>query len=614
MQNLIQIHLDKREFEEKPKDRTIGAISKRITDSVSTVTVEELAEELSRGKTAVCGIMNGNRSVSSFESQTVVMLDFDNEKDKKRCTGSDYLTLAEVKSHPYIQENASFIYSTFSSTEAHEKYRVVFILDKTLTRVSHVYNVYHRLFELFPQADIACKDPSRIFFGGTDYQEINFDNTLEVLSSDLTDSKVTPAQTATKRVKTLSASENAVKNTTSSHNEVAEAIANTDLDEIERLIGNKYAKQVPTVDLAFDYIKRIDMRKLFNLPLEGTFHDLFHNENTPSSDIYYTETGYCKYKCFSSSADFNGDLLDVVVKLTGRTLMESYAYLVSILKINIRLSEKEQEIHNMMDLFIHILTDVDTLKKSYPHIYTTFNRERVNLITLMHLFKSHTFYDTERRENRVLLHMSAETISKNTGIRIATLKRLLVKMRATGIITTLEDTDIPNSFLEQLNATKTRNARQYRTNLYEITPSIALVDNIESVCSTLNGKGFTANSSSNKGLVATLGTGITKKVYVQDKVTTDLPLKTRNFLKRMNNNATALLNEHNYIKEADLIPTLSNNRIKKSYATMMVQKFRGHMIDTLQLVRVKVTKATKAQYPQLENVNYGSFVYVKEDK
>lgn len=612
MHNLIQIHLDDKAYTNKPKEKTIGSISNRITSKVSTVTIEELAEELSKGKTAVCGIMNGNRQIRNFESQTVVMLDFDNEKDKKRCTGSDYLTLTEVKSHPYIVDNASFIYSTFSSTEAHEKFRVVFVLDKTLTNVTHVYNVYNRLFKEFPQADIACKDSSRIFFGGTDYQEVSFENTLKVLASDLTDTKVMPAQTVAKAPKSRVTSEIAIKNTSSSYNAVAEAIANADLGELERLIGNKFAKQVPSINLAASYLKNINMCELFNLPLEQDFHDILHEEDTPSARIYLNETGYY-YNCFSSSAEFGGDLISVIGELIGKSRNEAFRFSLNLFKVTVKRTEEEEKVISMLELLISDMSRAD-FKQILPNVYKVLNREKANVIAILSLIKDNTFYDFEEDKIRTAIVMSSKTIAKAIGSNEKTVKRTMSKMKTIGMIIATPNKDIPKAFLRLLESQRISELRKYRTSMHEVRYTEVYYDGLETNAGDFKAKGVVQNGLNKQGLVVSMGTDNTQKVYVQDKVTTDLPLKTRNFLKRMNANATLLLNNHGYIREADLIPTMMNNRIKKSYATMMVQKFRGHMIDTLQVVRVKVTKATKAQYQQLENVNYGSFVYIKEEK
>lgn len=606
-----EIHLDDKCYKVKPS-RYAGAISNRITAQKKLITPKELATALCNGQTAVCGIMNGNRTVQNFINQKVVMLDFDNEKDKKRCTGSDYITLAEVKSHPYIRENASFVYKTFSNTEAHEKFRVVFILDKTLTKVSHVYNVYNRLFKEFPQADISCKDPSRIFFGGTGYEEINFNNTLEVLASDLAETIKETKQILPKVVKSPTASDNSPKKTITTYNEVAEAIANADLIELDRLIGDRYAMRVPSINLAMRYFKNINMCELFDLPLDENFHDLFHDETTPSARIYHNETGYY-YKCFSSSAEFGGDLLAVISKLTGKGRVDSLKYALKIFKVEIQRTEEEQKVITMIEVLVSDINSPD-FKQVLPNVYSVINRERMNVVAILNLIKENTFYDTESDSLRTAIVMSSSTIAKAIGTSEKTVKRTMSKMKAIGMITAVPNNEIPKDFLKLLEAQRIKEVRKYRTSMHEVKHSDNYTENLETQSLVFNSKGVVLNSLNKQGLTSAMGLEVAKKVYVQDNVTGKLSTKVRNFLKRMVANASTLLDEKNYVKESDLISLMINNRTRKSYATENVQKFRGYLIDSLKLKRVKVTKATKEEYPQLSDLPYNSFVYVKEDK
>jgi len=609
-----EIHLDDKCYKVKPS-RYAGAISNRITAQKKLITPKELATALCNGQTAVCGIMNGNRTVQNFINQKVVMLDFDNEKDKKKCTGTDYITFAEVIEHPYIKKNASFVYKTFSSSPAHEKFRIVFFLDRTLTNKEQVYSVYNRLFKEFPQADISCKDPSRLFFGGVEYAEVNFKNVLEVEQDilELESTKTISRPVKSKKSSVTSSKERII--TTSTTTEIVDMFKNAQVSELKDIYKGKFTKQVPTVAQAFDYIKRIDMREVFQLP-EGTFNDILSTDNTPSSNVYVSDSGYFKYKCHSSNSEFQGDLLDLVGKLTGQSLMTTYQYLLKVFNITVKVSEEEQEIYNMIDFFIEVLRDSVSLKRYYPNIYSKLNREKLNVIAVLQLFKSYTFYDTERKETRVAIHMSMETMSEKTGIKLTTLRRLLTKLRSVGVITTLADGEIPKSFLRQLENTKVRNKHQYRTNMYEVVYSNKFTDEVESLCSVLTTRGYTSKGANKSGIKSALGADRAQKVFVQDTVTDSLSKKDRNFIDNISEAGRVLLDESGYISEQELLKRVKKKYTSTKIATLKdtVQKFRGHLIDSLQVIRIKVTNKTKEQYPQLKELKSNTMVYVREVK
>src|SRR5699024_5839533 len=112
---------------------------------------------------------NQVRKKVNLNYQEVIALDFD-----------DNTTIEEIKNTDFIKDNASFIYTTFSHTEGHHKFRVVFYLEDKLTNNEQVLAIYNKLFEMFRTAAISCKDSSRFFFGGKSYMEINFNNKFDV--------------------------------------------------------------------------------------------------------------------------------------------------------------------------------------------------------------------------------------------------------------------------------------------------------------------------------------------------------------------------------------------------------------------------------------------------
>ena len=175
--NTYSLHLHPVPYQFKPSGSQVGSLSKSITSYKETLTAQKLAEKLANGHTVVLGLMSGERKKHNLVSQQVLMLDFDNTKGDVKTEGNDYITIDDVLAEKWMQQHAAFVYKTFSYREEWQKFRVVILLDRPLFSADDVTQAYKWLMEAFPQADKSTKDASRIFYGGDEYIEINFNNT-----------------------------------------------------------------------------------------------------------------------------------------------------------------------------------------------------------------------------------------------------------------------------------------------------------------------------------------------------------------------------------------------------------------------------------------------------
>lgn len=171
------LHVHPIPYTHKPDARAAATISKTIVDYNDVYTPEQLAQLLGDGHTVVLGLMNGTRSKNNLISQQVMMLDFDNTVNGKVASGDNYVTIDDVLSNEWMRQHAAFVYKTFSYKDSWQKFRVVIFLDKLIRDSEEVTHTYEWLMNKYPQADKAPKDCSRIFYGGTEIVEINFNNT-----------------------------------------------------------------------------------------------------------------------------------------------------------------------------------------------------------------------------------------------------------------------------------------------------------------------------------------------------------------------------------------------------------------------------------------------------
>ncbi|TPK41258.1 hypothetical protein FJ492_19845 [Mesorhizobium sp. B2-5-4] len=129
------------------------------------VTVGELIANIKNGY-AYCAELNGRRKADNFVATDILSVDVDGG-----------MTLSEALAHPFIQENASFIYSTCSHTPERHRFRVVFMLEETLLDANDV-KAATRSLALKLHGDPKAIDPARMFYGNTDAEIFEIRMTL----------------------------------------------------------------------------------------------------------------------------------------------------------------------------------------------------------------------------------------------------------------------------------------------------------------------------------------------------------------------------------------------------------------------------------------------------
>lgn len=176
----IKVSLDEEGFRDKPKDEAIGKISSRIGASikeVSRINMKKFALVVGRGGYTFCPatFKDGKRSKDHFEQQQMFALDFDNKDPNRRVSLEEVKARAKKYDLPIL-----FAYDTFSSTD-HDKFRVVFLNDVSISHRRIVEAMQLALGTIFPEADKSCyTDSARMFFGGKGL--IYYDDTIPTIN------------------------------------------------------------------------------------------------------------------------------------------------------------------------------------------------------------------------------------------------------------------------------------------------------------------------------------------------------------------------------------------------------------------------------------------------
>lgn len=570
----------------------VKKISNTIMNNLREITIQEFAEELAvNGKTVVLAELSENKlsKMTEILGQELVMLDFDNKDEK------NLYTIEDLEADSFMQENASFIYRTFSDMYSEiDKFRVVFQLDKLVTDNHEIEQIYQGLFKKYPQADSSVGQTSRMFFGSNaGYEIIDWDNRLDtktiLVSDEITESSDIE----------IVSGEMLNENTP-----IYLLLKYKRYDLVKQKFGNEHSNIFPDDITASNYFKTRDMREFLEISDENPFYDIFHEEDNPSASVYFAkDIQIYMYKCFSESHPFHGDIVKVLKEYLGfRSFSQVMDLLIEVTNSEISyLSEIGQAKRDYNDLRDQLR--YKQLKNNYPEIYSYLNRYEDEVIEIMDIMFDFTYLDKTTGELQYLNYLSLDRITKyvndrlhkkNSRNKISNIMNLIIVME---MVTKLPPESIPVELKEQLIDKQQNDSKQIRTsNVY--IPSIDLGNAFE-IAKILEKNDTTIKSLGFEVVYRMFGLEKAKKDFPQaytplkkrklikmSKKDSNLPKENVEFEDKVIKILFRELKKQGYIFEADLIELIANKlKINKATARDKYNKVRADMINKYDLVR-----------------------------
>lgn len=169
------ITLDPVAFSRKPKGRDVAGVTRRMQGAgASLVTAAEFVEHVRAGKTWCGGIFSPRKDGwGEFQGQRIFALDFDNGSHEKPLHEGD-----EGFLHPWHALSRCdelgiaplCLYFSFSSVctgdDATNIYRYRLVIDVgEVLEGPDAKDLIERLLATFPEADTACRNANRLWFG-----------------------------------------------------------------------------------------------------------------------------------------------------------------------------------------------------------------------------------------------------------------------------------------------------------------------------------------------------------------------------------------------------------------------------------------------------------------
>lgn len=109
------------------------------------------------GMASSAELTDQHRSSRDFVSRDLFMIDIDSG-----------MTIQELLNNNFYNEFGAGFYVTPSHTDDHHRFRIMFRTEYSITDAEKAKKIYRALMRIYDYADVACKDPARIFYGTVD--------------------------------------------------------------------------------------------------------------------------------------------------------------------------------------------------------------------------------------------------------------------------------------------------------------------------------------------------------------------------------------------------------------------------------------------------------------
>lgn len=607
----MKLMLDTKEYSSKPSGQDAGKLNNRLLKTSVDISVEDLAKALGTGRTFIPAYLKEKggdikRRKEYWSSQQIIGLDFDDGMGLKDA-------IEEFK------DTAAFIYTTFSHTDELNKFRVVFALNEPSYDHSEVESLLKYLLVKYPMADSACKDCTRLFYGGTQVFELNYENRISMddykenkVSGKTDDSEsihVLPKTCEEPKAKVL------VKGVVSRSKSDLKA-SNIQLikqKDVEALNGmlKPMCKTVNTKEELLNYLKQQDLREFLGIVGEGSFLNVFHYERNPSASIYKSKcsNGHWLYKCFSPNGNFDsGSIIEVTKKLTGLSNEETLLFLRDVYGIKVVDNEVQMK-HRLKIEKYQLLLESDTLKKQAPTFYKVFSISNKvgNIVDLLDLVKRHL---PKHKEEKILFNYSIRTIASVFENSTSVTGTKINMFALFSIIRKLEKTEVPEKLLKKQMKSKRKKRTKYINSTYELIlpdDEKSFLSEVEKISKQWIENKMTTKAMNYEGILRNFGVVEANRVYPQDK-NKEIPSLNENVTSYITRITLEIIYERGWVTEKEILNNVNLSFPgQKGFKEKQLKICLGEMLDGYGLEKIRLNKKLKTQLG-IESKGYGYII------
>lgn len=577
-------------FNKKPSGKQSAKITNRLPHNRQSLTIEQIANLVASGHSWKASVLSGT-SNKSFVSTSLVALDIDG---KYSYTSIDEFLKIDSIYKPCL------IYTTFRSTDSHERFRAVYAFDKTILTYNEAEILYKEVQAQYKDIELDLSvHPGKVLFGGKEIKLLNnyINKTPDLTALSELHNVSIPSSKKSKSDAKVSYSN---KHMTYEELLLRASALELDLSDAEEL--NIYND--------FDWInKNVPMNELLDVELNETFKCVIHDDHNPSAWITQGK-GYQLYMCHSCGNNIT------FIDLLGKMFPDMSKHQISIdiieaLGLEIFNEYQRDAIVNftLLRRNLNKMVPADSVLGKYMKlrnlngIYDELISIAQNNISQFPMTKDKsvvTFYASEE--------MIAEQMEYHQRSGYNTVDKKMQALKELGILRAIPDAEIKKSVLDNFNTKKAVSVGR-RVSLYELVPlSEEVIAQAEEHIQLRKELGYKAEGCNITRRANALSIAKTKEINVQSDIDKDEIDKTYSKMKGATQKALQI---SDYILEKDIRKQYDpQRRLGAKKIDKLVCDYIPALIRDGVIKRIRVNKATRNQYSIPEKVKSGSFVYV----
>lgn len=597
-----KVLMDTVSFDKKPTDKQVGAIQNRLPQNAVEMTIEEIAAELTSGKTFKPNYMTG-KSQSSFVSSSLIAIDIDNKPDDIKLHG--YISLEDFMAQVNDSElKPALIYTTFSHTDVCHRFRAIFQLERVITNLNELKAIGRAVTAEYPYADAKVSVVHPIYGG---HNLIALDKTATI-NPIVSFEDIQP--------KTIGKESN-ITNVVSDKKVLTKEILVSNL----QVLKPQFKGQSIDAVNSFEWInENIPMTVALGFDVNTRFRCILptHKDSKPSARISETIEGRQNYIC--SCQDTYTSLIDVIAQALdiNKVLVQ---YIIAD-AIGVTIGSEYQR--NMRLLIADIMANTDRIIEEDSILDKFMRRGNLHgLYNLIQQFASkHITVQPLGADDKITFFMAQSQIQKQMlkfnmkgasmiGYKLNTLKEL-------GLIRALRDDEINPEALQKAKEIRTSmaivgdNKHVNRIEFYElclITPE--QIKQAETVITTLKESGVKRRHNNSTRRAAALGEEfaamVNVQVNVQDKLNNPKMLKQRDKLTKA---AQSLIQSQGYFTEEQLRQAYDPHRKqKKDVVQKLIDDSIPFILRELEIKKDRVKKATRTLHSIPSKIKTNTTIY-----
>lgn len=586
----INCMLNGKQFKEKPQGKEIGGITNNLKNGMTNITIEDLATKLAKGCTFKPAVLNG-AGQSDWISQELFALDFDDgtttQEELDRCK--------ELNIVP------CFGYTSFSYTETHHKFRLVFHSNEVITDFKKAKKIQLILMEVFNNCDEKCKDLGRLFFGGKTLIHTAYDNTFNVNEliekyGDLVNENDLTLKS--KKVKPKSKKKDELQVETNSDYLInVEAVKALDIDKMKTIVNVNQPMTFKCHNDVYKHINQLDLTEYIGIG--NTLVNCIlpeHEDNTPSAHIYITDDGTPIYKCFGCEKSMT--IITLTEALSGCRRSEAIEFIKSVYDLKLVESDwTKQQKQLMIDSANYL--DTEEFKIAFPTLSKRIGKRKLHIQKMLMHFTQYVNEDLQV-DGKPLFYGSYPVLMGVCGInpnKRHTLSQSLSLFVLLNMLDKVDEKNIPKVELDKAKHISAKYGFKKITNFYQFNEyGYNQLKDSEDKAITLKENNITLKGLSKECVLRTFGETEANRVYPQFKFENSLGTskKSDNHTIEITNCIFNLIETKGYATEKEVVYMLRNHKYEST--EIQIKKSLQEILDSYDLVKVKASKDNKAKY------------------